>query len=370
MRDSIRSITPRSIRGSGDWSDVAALASRVRHHGRRHRQSRLGPFAAVLDLREHGSASPFSGLFLTREPCFRSGARAPRSWPRSTGRGPGSPFLESCPAERRGARCGRPSRRSRSTSTCSHPQGRSLSADASSTPRRPRRAHGAAGRRGLCDQEGRHQLLHDARRHSSSSASSPPGARTLGIEVLVEVHSYYRRQIEIAHARDLGLRLRAAAAGAARICLRNGAIPQALDRIRPHNAITVLDTHDGIGIVDIGADPADPAGRAGPGAAPSQIDALVEHIHAASRGQSRLATGAAASNLDLYQVNCTFFDAMARDERRYLLARAFSSFCQAFRRSITSDCWPGRTTWRCSHAPGSAATSIATTTRARRSKRH
>jgi sucrose phosphorylase len=96
-------------------------------------------------------------------------------------------------------------------------------------------------------------------------------------------------------------------------------------RIRPTNAVTVLDTHDGIGIVDIGADPADRAGRPGL-VPPAQIDALVEHIHAASGGQSRLATGAAASNLDLYQVNCTFFDAMARDERRYLLARAIQFF--------------------------------------------
>jgi sucrose phosphorylase len=87
----------------------------------------------------------------------------------------------------------------------------------------------------------------------------------------------------------------------------------------------VLDTHDGIGIIDIGADPSDRLGR--PGLVPLEhIDALVEHIHAASAGQSRQATGAAASNLDLYQVNCTFFDAMARDERRYLLARAIQFF--------------------------------------------
>ena len=35
-----------------------------------------------------------------------------------------------------------------------------------------------------------------------------------------------------------------------------------------------------------------------------------------------MATGAAASNVDLYQVNCTFYDALGRDEDRYLLARA------------------------------------------------
>ena len=35
----------------------------------------------------------------------------------------------------------------------------------------------------------------------------------------------------------------------------------------------------------------------------------------------RLATGSAASNLDLYQVNTTFDDALGADDRRYLLAR-------------------------------------------------
>jgi sucrose phosphorylase len=150
-------------------------------------------------------------------------------------------------------------------------------------------------------------------------------AGALGIEVLVEVHAYYRRQIEIASHVDWvydfalpPLVLHAFAFGTAEY-LKNWI------RIRPNNAVTVLDTHDGIGIVDIGADPGDRAGHPGL-VPPEQIDALVEHIHAASGGQSRLATGAAASNLDLYQVNCTFFDAMAQDERRYLLARAIQFF--------------------------------------------
>ncbi len=95
--------------------------------------------------------------------------------------------------------------------------------------------------------------------------------------------------------------------------------------IRPRNALTVLDTHDGIGMIDAGADAADPAAR--PGLLPEpEIDALVETIHRNSHGQSLRATGAAASNLDLYQVNCTFYDAMARDARRYLLARAIQFF--------------------------------------------
>jgi transcriptional regulator with XRE-family HTH domain len=58
----------------------------------------------------------------------------------------------------------------------------------------------------------------------------------------------------------------------------------------------------------------------------SIADALVERIHDNSGGASRRATGAAASNLDLHQVNCTFYDALARDDRSYLLARAIQFF--------------------------------------------
>jgi sucrose phosphorylase len=88
--------------------------------------------------------------------------------------------------------------------------------------------------------------------------------------------------------------------------------------IRPRNAVTVLDTHDGIGIIDVGADASD---RSRPGLlAPEQIDRLVETIHDNSGGTARRATG--ASNRDLYQVNCTFYDALGRDDARYLLARA------------------------------------------------
>ncbi len=150
-------------------------------------------------------------------------------------------------------------------------------------------------------------------------------AQALGIEVLVEIHAYYRRQIEIAAQVDWvydfalpPLVLHAFEFGTADP-LRHWI------SIRPNNALTVLDTHDGIGIIDIGADAADREGSPGL-VPPAELDALVERIHASSGGQSRQATGAAASNLDLYQVNCSFFDALGGDERRYLLARALQFF--------------------------------------------
>lgn len=89
--------------------------------------------------------------------------------------------------------------------------------------------------------------------------------------------------------------------------------------MRPPNAINVLDTHDGIGVIDVGADARDPTRRGL--LTPERIHELVEGIHDRSGGVSRAATGAAASNLDLYQVNCTFYDALGRDDDHYLAAR-------------------------------------------------
>jgi len=39
-----------------------------------------------------------------------------------------------------------------------------------------------------------------------------------------------------------------------------------------------------------------------------------------------MATGWASSNLDIYQVNCTYYDALGRDDAAYLLARAVQFF--------------------------------------------
>ena len=149
--------------------------------------------------------------------------------------------------------------------------------------------------------------------------------RELGIEVLVEVHAYYRRQVEIASLVDWVYDFALPPLVLHAFCFGTARYLKDWIAVRPTNAITVLDTHDGIGIIDIGADPADRANRPGL-VPPADIDRLVESIHQASGGQSRLATGAAASNLDLYQVNCTFFDAMGRDDQRYLLARAIQFF--------------------------------------------
>jgi sucrose phosphorylase len=149
-------------------------------------------------------------------------------------------------------------------------------------------------------------------------------AHARGAAVLVEVHGHHTQQIEIARAVDFVYDF---ALPPLILHALTAADLEPLSRwlaMRPANCVTVLDTHDGIGVVDVGRSDLAPGA---PGLLePGQIDALVERIHENSRGTSRLATGAAASNLDLYQVNCTFYDALGRDDARYLLARLIQLF--------------------------------------------
>lgn len=149
-------------------------------------------------------------------------------------------------------------------------------------------------------------------------------ARERGVDVLVEVHSYYQQQIEIGRSVDLVYDFALPPLVLHALYTGDG---EALVRwmgVRPPNAVTVLDTHDGIGVIDVGPDQSAPDR---PGLlTPTQIDELVEGIHAHTGGTSAQATGAAASNLDLYQVNSTFYDALGRDDERYLAARAIQFF--------------------------------------------
>jgi sucrose phosphorylase len=150
-------------------------------------------------------------------------------------------------------------------------------------------------------------------------------ARALGIEVLVEIHAYYRKQIEIAARVDWVYDFALPPLALHAFAFKTAEPLKRWISVRPNNALTVLDTHDGIGVIDIGADASDRGARPGL-VPPTELDQLVNIIHANSQGQSRQATGAAASNLDLYQVNCSFYDAMARHDLSYLLARALQFF--------------------------------------------
>ena len=306
----------------GDWSDVTALAAEadvmadliVNHISRDSPQFR--------DFLTQGAASPFAELFLTRERVFANGAADAELRAIYRPR-PGLPFTEMTIGGGARQHLWTTFTPSQVDIDLTHTRGREyvdaiLAKFAASGVRIVRLdAVGyAAKKRGTsCFMiPETYALIADLSRR----------VRALGMETVVEVHSHYRQQIEIAKHVDWvydfalpPLVLHAFAFGTSR------PLADWLAQ-RPHNALTVLDTHDGIGIVDIGAQGGDPTL---PGLVPPHdLDRLVDNIHVATNGSSRLATGAAASNLDLYQVNCTFYDALARVDGDYLLARAIQFF--------------------------------------------
>ena len=107
-------------------------------------------------------------------------------------------------------------------------------------------------------------------------------AAALEITTVVEIHSHYQTQIDI--AQRVGRIYDFALPPLVLHTLYTsdaGALKRWLD-IAPRNCVTVLDTHDGIGIVD--------AGRHGDSEgllADDEIDSLVETIHEKTRGASR-----------------------------------------------------------------------------------
>ncbi|HST64771.1 MAG TPA: alpha-amylase family glycosyl hydrolase [Mycobacteriales bacterium] len=142
----------------------------------------------------------------------------------------------------------------------------------------------------------------------------------LGLGVLTEVHAPHRYAVELAAQVDrvydfvlAPLLLHALLAGDERP-LRDWLAN------RPHNTVTVLETHDGIAMVDAGPDYF--AGRSG---LLSAAD-LTELATTISRNSNGTAVAVETATGGLYRVDCTVYDALAADDRRYLLARLIQ-FC-------------------------------------------
>jgi sucrose phosphorylase len=149
-------------------------------------------------------------------------------------------------------------------------------------------------------------------------------ARAMGIEVLVEVHGHPDDQIAVARHVDWVYDFALPPLVLHTLYTRNAEALNRWLRIRPTNAVTVLDTHDGIGVQDVDRDSRHPDDE--PLLPRAAIDALIDTIDQRSRGESREASGAAASNVDASQINCTFYDALGRRDNEYLIARAIQCF--------------------------------------------
>lgn len=75
----------------------------------------------------------------------------------------------------------------------------------------------------------------------------------------------------------------------------------------------------------------------------------------------RIYSSEAYNNLDIYQINCTYYSALGNNDAAYLLARAIQCFTRGFRRSITSVCWPAKRSGAAGEQQGRPQRSIGTT---------
>lgn len=85
--------------------------------------------------------------------------------------------------------------------------------------------------------------------------------------------------------------------------------------ICPQNCFTTLDTHDGIGVVDVKDLLPD-----------EEILKTKEDIFQYGANVKKIYSSEAYNNLDIYQVNCSYFSALGDDDDAYLLARAVQFF--------------------------------------------
>jgi sucrose phosphorylase len=88
--------------------------------------------------------------------------------------------------------------------------------------------------------------------------------------------------------------------------------------ICPRYQMTTLDTHDGIGVVDVRDLMSD-----------EQIEATKQRLFSVGAKVKRKYNAPEYNNLDIYQLNCTYFSALGNDPDAYLLARTVQFF------------WPG-----------------------------
>lgn len=86
-------------------------------------------------------------------------------------------------------------------------------------------------------------------------------------------------------------------------------------KMSPMKQFTTLDTHDGIGVVDARDILTD-----------QEIDFASEELYKVGANVKKTYSSASYNNLDIYQINSTYYSALGNDDKAYLLSRAFQIF--------------------------------------------
>lgn len=86
-------------------------------------------------------------------------------------------------------------------------------------------------------------------------------------------------------------------------------------KMSPMKQFTTLDTHDGIGVVDARDVLTD-----------EEIDYASEELYKVGANVKKTYSSASYNNLDIYQINSTYYSALGNDDAAYLLSRIFQVF--------------------------------------------
>lgn len=133
--------------------------------------------------------------------------------------------------------------------------------------------------------------------------------------ILPEIHEHYSIQMKIANQNfwiyDFALPVLVLNA----LYFGKGTYLKKWLEMSPKHQFTTLDTHDGIGIVDVKDLMPD-----------EEIDRTKEMMFSEGANVKKIYNTAAYNNLDIYQVNTTYYSALGNQDDAYLLARAIQFF--------------------------------------------
>lgn len=140
-------------------------------------------------------------------------------------------------------------------------------------------------------------------------------ANSYGAIILPEIHEHYSIQMKLAqkgyYVYDFALPmlvLHALYSG------KNHNLVHWL-KIAPKNQFTTLDTHDGIGVVDVKDLMND-----------EEIEFTKESLYTKGANVKKIYSSEKYNNLDIYQINCTYYSALGNNDDAYLLSRAIQFF--------------------------------------------
>lgn len=135
------------------------------------------------------------------------------------------------------------------------------------------------------------------------------------VDILPEIHEHYSIQLKLAEhgnwVYDFSLPMLVLHA------LYSGLAERLVHwlEICPRKQFTTLDTHDGIGVVDVKSLLTD-----------KEIDFTIKALYEHGANIKQKYSSAEYNNLDIYQINCTYYSALGNDDAAYLLARVIQLF--------------------------------------------